>query len=86
MYLVKSAITRESSSWRRNEQVWIFFLWSFCVGAGSAFPSIVAVIPMGDNADSCLLLNQIIQLSAEGDVRYSSLGNVFDWFITFNSQ
>ena len=56
------------------------FVWSFCVGAGSAFPSIVAVIPMGDNADSCLLLNQVIQLSAEGDVRYSSLGNVCDLF------
>ena len=46
------------------------------VGAGSAFPSIVALIPMGENVDTRALLKQILDLSSDCPVRYSPLGAV----------
>ncbi len=47
------------------------------VGAGSAFPSIVALIPMGENVDTRALLKQILDMSSDCPVRYSPLGAVF---------
>lgn len=46
------------------------------VGAGSAFPSIVALIPMGENVDTRALLKQILDMSSDCPIRYSSLGAV----------
>ena len=46
------------------------------VGAGSAFPSIVALIPMGENVDTRALLKQILDMSSDCPIRYSPLGAV----------
>ena len=51
----------------------------FCelgLGAGSAFPSVVALIPLGENADTRSILQKVIDNCSDCDIHYSSLGNV----------
>ena len=81
MFLVKFVIIRENSFQKKEELVFHSQNSSFSLGAGTAFPSIVALIPMGENADTRAVLKQIIDMSSDCDIRYSSLG-----FVIFISQ
>lgn len=46
------------------------------LGAGSAFPSVVALVPLAANVDTRTVLRGILDVCADCDIRYSSLGNV----------
>lgn len=46
------------------------------VGAGNAFPSAIAIIPLGENVDTCSVLKRILDFSKGSNVRYSDLGQV----------
>ena len=51
-------------------------LYHLRLGAGSAFPSIVALVPLAANVDTRTVLKGILESCADCDIRYSSLGNV----------
>lgn len=46
------------------------------VGAGNAFPSVIAIIPLGENVNSCDVLKRILDSCQGNTIRYSMLGQV----------
>ena len=46
------------------------------VGAGNAFPSVIAIIPLGENVNTCDVLKRILDGCQGNTIRYSMLGQV----------
>ena len=46
------------------------------VGAGNAFPSVIAIIPLGENVNTCDILKRILDSCQGNTIRYSMLGQV----------
>ena len=51
------------------------------VGAGNAFPSVIAIIPLGENVNTCDVLKRILDSCQGNTIRYSMLGQVCFVFI-----
>ena len=46
------------------------------VGAGTAFPAAIAVIPLGTNVDTRDVMKRFLEQFSDCPTRYSSLGDV----------